>query len=115
MAPVIDPRTTRFLAGVRPGLGPPHAHTGPERHPKADDERGVRARRDRCGEDRRERGDRSVDQADQAGLHDAQKKVAFVAVAGALDRARDDRGIAACCGVGLRVHGRADSVGEKSA
>ena len=93
MPPVIVPRTTAEPRPVsspvsEPRLRPAHADAGPERDPEAHHQGGVRVRGDGGGEDRRQRGDRAVDQADEPGLHDAQQEVAFVAEAGAVDPAR---------------------------
>ena len=74
-APVIAPRwngaaAPRELARVGQSLREGHAHRGADRRREAGEEGDVGVLgRERHGEDRRERGERAVDQADQRGLH----------------------------------------------
>ena len=96
MPPVIAPRTT---AEPRPVCSPvsdsasdqPMLTPGAERRREPDEQRRVRARGDRRREDRRERGDRAVDQPDERRLHDAQDEVALVGEARAVDQPGDQR------------------------
>ena len=66
------------LAVVRQPLGHAHADRGAERGGQADEQRGARAGDVGGREDRRERRDRAVDEADERRLDDLQQALALV-------------------------------------
>ena len=68
------------LAIVGEAFGERHRDACADRRGRPDQEDGVGVvRREGCGEDRRQRGDRAVHEAGEAGLDDAQHKVLVVA------------------------------------
>src|SRR5262249_37616040 len=67
------------LAGVRQTFGESHADAGADRGCQSGEERVVRlVSGQRGGEDRGERGERAVDEADHGRLHTLQEKGVFV-------------------------------------
>ena len=89
------PRESRpaagLLARVRERLRHAHADAGPERRRDPDEERRVRARRDGRREDRRQRRDGPVDQADQRRLDDLQDEVRLVGSRQPLEQPAEQR------------------------
>jgi len=79
------------LAVVGQRLAHPHRDGGADRGGDADEQGGVRAGGVGRGEDRRERGDRPVDQADEGRLHDLEHAVALRLAAPGADDGGDGR------------------------